>query len=49
MNWPESTGRVILEACNPDPQDIAFVLGWSPIVDELARAVAEVPLVTQGC
>ncbi len=45
MNWPESTGRVILEACNPDPQDIAFVLGWSPIVDELARAVAEVVVV----
>lgn len=45
MNWPESAGRVILEACTPHPQDVAILLGYSPIVDELAPHVAEVVVV----
>ena len=45
MNWAESAGRVVLEACTPHPQDVAIVLGWSPVVDELAPHVAEVIVV----
>ncbi len=48
MNWADVAGRVVVEACRPDPQDHAIVLGWTPIVEELAPLVASVVVVDEA-
>lgn len=47
-DWKEVAGRVALEACNPDARDHAVMLGYSPIVHELAPRVARVTVVDPG-
>ncbi|MSP55009.1 MAG: hypothetical protein EXR69_05310 [Myxococcales bacterium] len=49
MNWADSAGRVVLEACTPHVEDHAILLGYSAIVDTLAPQVARITVVDETC
>lgn len=42
MNWEEATGRVVVEAAEPHPNDVVLVLGDARVADALAGRVKEV-------
>ena len=50
MDWKEATARVVVAGCEPHPQDVAMVLGWSggEVALALAATVREVVVVDPG-
>ena len=38
MDWKEASARVVVAGCEPHPEDVALVMGWSG--GEVARALA---------
>jgi hypothetical protein len=50
MDWKDAAARVVIAGCEPHPEDVALVLGWSDglVARTLAETMREVVVVDPG-